>query len=435
MPNLNQFAMPDLGEGLTEGEIVEWRVSVGDVVAINDIIVAVETAKAVVELPSPYAGTVTELYSSAGQVVPVGAPIIGIADLESQHTETEQIAENEPTDTVPALREPSVATEEQREPVLVGYGVHRTSAARRPRKFASPGAVLYPAAVLVGPNQRAHAKPPVRKLARQLGLDLTKLPSTGPRGEVTRADVMAATAAATPSAATDPSEVRHPVSGMRRNIASAMVASAFTAPHVTEWISVDVTRSLALLKRLRADRALADLRITPLTLLARAALLALQRHREVNTSWDAAANEIVEYRDVNLGIAVASPRGLIVPNIRAAQKMSFPELAYSLNALIAAARENRTSPEQMRGGTFTITNIGVFGVDGATPILNPGEAAILCFGQVRKQPWEHNGKAQLRSVTTLSLSFDHRLVDGKLGSQMLADVARLIERPQLALAW
>jgi 2-oxoisovalerate dehydrogenase E2 component (dihydrolipoyl transacylase) len=170
-------------------------------------------------------------------------------------------------------------------------------------------------------------------------------------------------------------------------------------------------------------------------LLARAALLALQRHREINTRWDATASEIVEYSDVNLGIAVASPRGLIVPNIRAAQKMSFPELAYSLNALIAAARENRTSPEQMRGGTFTITNIGVFGVDGATPILNPGEAAILCFGQVRKQPWEHHGKTQLRSVTTLSLSFDHRLVEGKLGSQMLADVARLVERPQLALAW
>jgi pyruvate dehydrogenase E2 component (dihydrolipoamide acetyltransferase) len=433
MPNLSRFAMPDLGEGLTEAEIVEWRVSVGDVVAVNDVLVAVETAKAVVELPSPYAGTVTELYCSAGNVVPVGTPIIGIVGQDSRHSETERTAENEPANEVPALYHAPVATEERHEPVLVGYGVHRTPATRRPRKFASPGTVLHQAAEPMGSNQRAYAKPPVRKLARQLGLDLAKLPSTGPRGEVTRADVMAA--AAPPSAVTGHPEFRQPVSGMRRSIADAMVASAFTAPHVTEWITVDVTRSLALLKRLRSDRAIADLRVTPLTLLARAALLALQRHREINASWDAPANEIVEYRDVNLGIAVASPRGLIVPNIRAAQKMSFGELARSLNGLIAAARENKTPPEHMRGGTFTITNIGVFGVDGATPILNPGEAAILCFGQIRKQPWEHNGEIQLRSVATLSLSFDHRLVDGKLGSLMLADVARLLEWPQLALAW
>jgi pyruvate dehydrogenase E2 component (dihydrolipoamide acetyltransferase) len=231
---------------------------------------------------------------------------------------------------------------------------------------------------------------------------------------------------------TAPSEVRTPVRGVRKHTAEAMVASAFTAPHVTEWVSVDVTRTLKLMRRLRAEREFADVRLTPLCFVARAALLAIARHPEINAKWD--ADEIVQFRDVNLGIAAATARGLIVPNIPAAQSLSLHELAGALSGLVEEARAGKTPPNRMRGGTVTITNIGVFGVDGGTPILNPGEAAILCFGQIRRQPWEHHGRVRLREVTTLALSFDHRLVDGELGSKVLRDIARVLERPDLALA-
>jgi 2-oxoisovalerate dehydrogenase E2 component (dihydrolipoyl transacylase) len=428
------FSMPDVGEGLTEAEIVDWRVSVGDTVIVNQILVEVETAKAVVELPSPYAGTVTELLFAPGDTVNVGATIITISDSRNVEKPT-FVTRAQPADENGELMAESAAANGQaNELVLVGYGVTPTTVRRRPRKpgWSMPDKRLRPG------NQRPYAKPPVRHLARTLGVDIGGIPPTGPQGEVTRNDVMTAAAqtAATPSDPErglpgQPAHTRIPIKGIRKQIADAMVRSAFTAPHVTEWVNVDITRSVKLLEKLRADRAWAGVRITPLTLLARAVTYAVTRHPEINATLDAAASEIVQHRDLNLGIAVASPRGLIVPNIRAAQSLSFRELADAMNNLIEQARGNQTKPEHMRNGTLTITNVGVFGIDGATPILNTGESAILAFGRTSQLPWNHKGKVKLRAVTTLSLSFDHRLVDGELGSLVLTDIAAVMERPEL----
>jgi 2-oxoisovalerate dehydrogenase E2 component (dihydrolipoyl transacylase) len=230
-------------------------------------------------------------------------------------------------------------------------------------------------------------------------------------------------------------ETRVPVKGVRKMTAQAMVSSAFTAPHVTEFVTVDVTRTMRLVDRLRADREFSDVKVSPLLVLAKALLLAVQRNPEINASWDEAAQEIVVKHYVNLGIAAATPRGLVVPNVKDAEVMSLRELADALAALTATAREGRTPPADMAGGTITITNVGVFGVDTGTPILNPGEAAILAFGAIRQQPWVHRGKVKARWVTTLALSFDHRMVDGELGSRFLADLARILEHPAQALVW
>jgi pyruvate dehydrogenase E2 component (dihydrolipoamide acetyltransferase) len=275
-------------------------------------------------------------------------------------------------------------------------------------------------------------------MARQLGVDLDAIASTGPAGHVTREEVIAASrraaASAQPGSAQSPGETRTPIQGVRRRTAEAMIASAFTAPHVTEWLTVDVTRTLRLLDGLRADRQFAGLRLSPLVLVVRATLHAIARYPQINARWDADSNEIVQFENVNLGIAAATPRGLIVPNIRAAQRLSFRDLAEALATLTADAREGKTELVQMKGGTFTITNIGVFGVDGGTPILNPGEAGILCLGRIRKQPWAHKGHVRLRDVTTLAMSFDHRLIDGELGSRVLAHIAQILENPGQALA-
>jgi 2-oxoisovalerate dehydrogenase E2 component (dihydrolipoyl transacylase) len=417
-----QFALPDVGEGLTEAEIVNWHVAVGDVIAVNQVIVEIETAKSVVELPSPYAGTVTELHYPGGSVVPVGAPIIAIAAPGTSAgvtPESKPSAETAPTEVG------------RRQDVLVGYGPSHRPVARRPRRQPP----------LVSPNVTHGAspglgKPPIRKLARDLGVDIRTIVGSGPGGVVTRDDVsLAAGTGHTASPTEHPNVVRTPIKGVRKATAEAMVASVFTAPHVTEWVTVDVTRSMRLLARLRADSRYRNSRISPLLLVTRAVLLTIQRYPQINAKWDASAQEIVEYRDVNVGIAAATSRGLIVPNIKAAQTLTMLELADALDVLIAYARAGRVQPAQMAGGTFTITNVGVFGVDGATPILNPGEAAILCVGQIRQQPWNHNGRIKLRDVATLALSFDHRLIDGELGSQVLAGIAALLERPALALSW
>jgi 2-oxoisovalerate dehydrogenase E2 component (dihydrolipoyl transacylase) len=417
-----QFALPDVGEGLTEAEIVNWHVAVGDEIVVNQVIVEIETAKSVVELPSPYAGTVTELHYPAGSVVPVGTPIIAIAAPGTSvgvTPDSEQPAEAAPTEVG------------RRQDVLVGYGPSHRPVARRPRRQPP----------LVSPNVTHGAspglgKPPIRKLARDLGVDIRTIVGSGPGGVVTRDDVsLAAGTGHTASPTEHPNVVRTPIKGVRKATAEAMVASVFTAPHVTEWVTVDVTRSMRLLARLRADSRYRNSRISPLLLVTRAVLLTIQRYPQINAKWDASAQEIVEYRDVNVGIAAATPRGLIVPNIKAAQTLTMLELADALDVLIAYARAGRVQPAQMAGGTFTITNVGAFGVDGATPILNPGEAAILCVGQIRQQPWNHNGRIKLRDVATLALSFDHRLIDGELGSQVLAGIAALLERPALALSW
>ncbi len=425
MAEINQFRLPDVGEGLTEAEIVAWRVAVGDTVLTNDTLVEVETAKAVVELPSPFPGTVLALLAEAGQTVEVGTPIIAIGDPAA-------------VPAAPAAAVPAAAVPEERPEVLVGYGPTRTNVARRPRRppavpvRSRPGTPASPSGI-----HRPLAPPPVRKLARNLGVDLTTVEPTGTRGHVTRQDVQQASENRRPGRPAEPgappAEIRTPIHGIRKHTAAAVVASAFTAPHVTEWLTVDVKRSLRLLETLRDDPSYRDVRLTPLLLIARAVLHALAAHPEANASWRADTNEIVQFRDVNLGIAAATPRGLVVPNIPAANQLTGRALAAALAELTATARAGKTTQERLRQGTFTITNFGVFGVDGATPILNPGEAAILGVGRIAERPWAHKGKVRLRPVLTLALSFDHRLVDGELGSKLLAHIGRLLERPELSI--
>jgi pyruvate dehydrogenase E2 component (dihydrolipoamide acetyltransferase) len=288
------------------------------------------------------------------------------------------------------------------------------------------------------------AKPPVRKLAKDLGIDLASVTPTGPSGTISRSDVEAyASGSVEPgedSVGPVPTQVvrgeretRVPVKGVRKMTAQAMVSSAFTAPHVTEWVTFDATKSMRLVNRLREDKAFADVRVSPLLLVARAVCLARRRTPEINSTWDEAAQEIVVKHYVNLGIAAATPRGLVVPNIKDADAMSALELARALAELTTVARSGKTQPADMAGGTFTITNVGVFGVDAGTPIINPGESAILAMGAIRKQPWVVGNKIRPRWVTTLALSFDHRVVDGQQGSQFLADVATILESPGKAL--
>jgi 2-oxoisovalerate dehydrogenase E2 component (dihydrolipoyl transacylase) len=535
VPDIQRFRLPDAGEGLTEAEIVTWRVRPGDTVKVNDPIVEIETAKSLVELPSPYAGVVTELLVPEGVTVDVGTPIIAV-DTAPDGSGTQAPAApsatgraEQPPDTAPDApppgRDPTgvqdAPAEGAVEPgiiggpapggrtsVLVGYGPRNTAAVRRARNRPtastpstasapstastppSPSAPIMQSASIMqsappvaavppvptasravteppsttqptstteapepvdAPAARAHvlAKPPVRKLAKDLGVDITAVRPSGPGGVITREDVertvagtpagtdadARADAAAQAGVQTGERETRIPVKGVRRRTAEAMVASAFTAPHVTEWVTVDVTRTMKLVERLRGDREFAGVKVSPLLVVAKALLLAVRRNPEINATWDADAGEIVVKHYVNLGIAAATPRGLVVPNIKDADQLSLRGLADAFAELTATAREGRTQPADMAGGTITITNVGVFGVDAGTPILNPGEAAILAFGQVRRQPWVHKGKVTPRWVAQLALSFDHRLVDGELGSRTLADLAAVLEDPSRAFVW
>ncbi|WP_432970852.1 dihydrolipoamide acetyltransferase family protein [Dactylosporangium sp. CA-233914] len=427
----NLFHLPDVGEGLTEAEIVAWHVAVGDVVEVNQIIVDIETAKSIVELPSPFAGTVTELLVAAGDTVAVGTAIIGIA-------------------TAASAEEPKL---------LVGYGARESGGQRRRRGGAVPAAAptvpaaaptvpaaapTVPAAVpaVVEEAGKPRAKPPVRKLAKVLGVDLATVVPTGPDGTVVRDDVLGAAgqnaaAPAAPSPIPDGDVTRYPIKGVRKHTAAAMVASAFTAPHVTEFVTVDVTETIRLKDRVQQRREFRDVKLTPLAFVARAYLIAVGRTPIANGRWDEASQEIVVPAAVNLGIAAATPRGLVVPNIRGAHALGLRELAVAINALAATARAGKTPPEELSGGTTTITNVGVFGVDTGTPILNPGETAILAVGAIRRMPWvvedEHGERIEPRSVLQLALSFDHRVMDGQQGSELLADTAAVLAEPGLAL--
>ncbi|MHA7619195.1 dihydrolipoamide acetyltransferase family protein [Cellulosimicrobium cellulans] len=504
MPTFEKFNLPDAGEGLTEAEIVHWHVAVGDAVTVNQTIVEIETAKSLVELPSPYTGVVTEILTPEGTTVEVGVPII-VVDTDPGGTAPAPTA---PAGVVPdgadapaAAASPRAGTgdatpaaSEGSGSVLVGYGTVEPGTARRRRRAAEPAAAApaaeptaaapatdrpgpaapdrtapaastaastpapAPAPRASAPTAVGHAtlpvlaKPPVRKLAKDLGVDLASVAGTGPGGIVTREDVQAyheqakaqplATYAdddqpwlATGAVTADGRQTRVPVKSVRKRTAEAMVTSAFTAPHVTVFHTVDVTRTMKLVRTLREDREFADVRVTPLLVTAKALLLAVRRHPEINASWDDAAQEIVYKHYVNLGIAAATPRGLVVPNIKDAHRLDLHGLAGGIADLTATARAGRTSPTDMSDGTITITNVGVFGIDTGTPILNPGEAAILAFGAIREQPWVHKGKIRKRWVTQLALSFDHRLVDGELGARVLADVARILEDPARGLVW
>ncbi|GGV00850.1 dihydrolipoamide acetyltransferase component of pyruvate dehydrogenase complex [Kitasatospora herbaricolor] len=465
--SLREFRMPDVGEGLTEAEILTWYVKPGDPVTDGQIVCEVETAKAAVELPIPFTGTVEQLFFPAGATVDVGTAIITVAVAGGAPAPAAAAPASAPV----VRSEPAEPAEPERREVLVGYGPRTGGAQRRARKTTvavSNGTAAAPAAVAPAPvapvalpeqavGDRPLAKPPVRKLAKDLGVDLRTVVPTGPDGVITREDVHAALApapvvapapqapVAAPvvevvqddrAAAVTGGDVRIPVKGVRKATAQAMVASAFTAPHVTEFVQVDVTRTMKFVRRLKETGELGrDVRVSPLLLVAKALLTAIKRHPEINAQWDEAAQEIVIKGQVNLGIAAATPRGLIVPNIKDAGARTLSGLATALGELVDTARQGRTSPADMQGGTVTITNVGVFGVDTGTPILNPGEAAILAFGAVRDMPWVHKGKVVPRQVTTLALSFDHRLVDGELGSKVLADVAALLERPKRLITW
>ncbi|MEV6163553.1 dihydrolipoamide acetyltransferase family protein [Streptomyces sp. NPDC052052] len=452
-----EFKLPDVGEGLTEAEILKWYVQPGETVTDGQVVCEVETAKAAVELPIPFDGVVHELRFPEGTTVDVGQVIISVDVAPGSGDAAPAPA---------AAPEPAAEPEapKGRQPVLVGYGVAETSTKRRARKGAGTPAPAAEDTVRAGMNghgpaavreSRPLAKPPVRKLAKDLGIDLTTVVPTGEGGIITREDVHAAAvpvpAPAEPSVVPAPvpaapapeapavvageRETRVPVKGVRKAIAQAMVGSAFTAPHVTEFVTVDVTRTMKLVAELKEDKDMAGVRVNPLLIIAKALLVAIRRNPDINSAWDEANQEIVRKHYVNLGIAAATPRGLIVPNIKDAHDKTLPELAEALGELVSTAREGRTSPAAMAGGTVTITNVGVFGVDTGTPILNPGESAILAVGAIKLQPWVHKGKVKPRQVTTLALSFDHRLVDGELGSKVLADVAAILEQPKRLITW
>ncbi len=432
---LKQFTLPDVGEGLTEADIVRWTVAPGDTVAVNQVLVEIETAKAVVELPSPFAGVVSTLHVKEGDTVEVGAPIISINVAAAA-----EIGD--------ATEEPAAQADGERQPVLVGYGPRSVATTRRARKSHPPvAAVDAPSAnpaFNVSPPQaqpladgserhRVPAKPPVRKLAKTLGVDLGSVLATGPHGTVSRADVEQAAEGAGVAERPGARETRIPIKGVRKHTAAAMVASAFTAPHVTEFVTVDVTPMMELRDRVAVRPEFRDVKASPLVFVARAVILAAKRTPEINATWDEQAGEVVLKHYVNLGIAAATDRGLIVPNIKDADQLSLVDLARAIGELTETARAGKGTPGDMSGGTITITNVGVFGIDAGTPILNPGESAIVAFGAVRRMPWVVDEAIVPRWVTQLAVSFDHRLVDGQQGSQFLADVAGVLADPGLAL--
>jgi len=536
MSELKQFKLPDVGEGLTEADIVKWHVHPGDKITVNQIIVEIETAKAVVELPSPYEGVVASLLVPEGTTADVGTPIIsvqvgagpanggpadagtagagpagagaaGATGTGAGATEANPVGAGAAGEiSFPPIEgavEPGIhgspAPKPERQAVLVGYGVKLGSTTRRPRKTATaalaggqaqppaPGPVAGPsggpavqppppqppAPQLLAPQSpqppappspvpqppagriAVLAKPPVRKLAKELGVDLAGLTGSGPAGSITREDVQTAAAtqaaAIAASSATEipagpgatglarlaslPREERIPIRGVRKHTAAAVVASAFTAPHVTEFLQIDITETMTVTTRFKSLPEFEGVRVSPLLLVAKALLIAAARHPMINSSWDEAAQEIVVKHYVNLGIAAATDRGLIVPNVKDAHALSLPDLAREIGDLTETARAGRSTPADLRGGTITITNVGIFGIDTGTPIITPGEAAILAFGQVKDAPWVHEGQLAVRKVCTLALSFDHRIVDGDLGSAALREVGAMLGDPMRMLAW
>lgn len=544
------FHLPDVGEGLTEAEILSWKVGPGSSVEINDVLVEIETAKSVVELPSPFAGKVEQVIAEEGATVEVGAPLISVnvtasagaddvapdqgtagAGSSSAPDEQAPVAETEAdglagqaaspspaeaaAETKPEKNRPAASSEEQTA-ALVGSGPKADPVKRRTRKrpigagtvreessgaLASPSDAVQPnetrltqllnrAPIQGGtfgtgiaerarrlaeegrgalkrlpgraseqapmeeaaahrtvdsepPRRPALAKPPVRKAAKDLGIDLADVPATGAQGQVTQRDLLNFAAHAQDVEDHKPSNFwverggaeerveRVPVKGVRKATAKAMVKSAFEAPHVSIFVDVDASRTMEFVKRLKSSPTFEGVKVTPLLILAKAVIWATARNPQVNSQWT--DSEILIKRYINLGIAAATPRGLMVPNVKDAQDLSLRELAVALNALTKTAREGKTQPGEMSGGTMTITNIGALGIDTGTPIINPGEAAIVAFGTIKQKPWVVDGEVIPRWVTTLGGSFDHRIVDGDLSARFMADVAAVLEEPALLL--
>ena len=492
---LNKFNLPDVGEGLTEAEIVSWKVKAGDTVAINDVLCEIETAKSLVELPSPFAGTVTELLVPEGVTVEVGTPIISVSDAAAPAAAA-SVAPAAPAPVTPASVAPapmygtlpadtSDPDETSGRPAggpLVGSGP-KADAVKRRRRIAAPTAEGHPtpatpasarpaAPVISSPDAagaadiidtrptlggaisglvgKVLAKPPVRKIARDLGINLADVVPTGARGEVTRDDLVSYQAQR--DAEVDKADSfwgksgrpqdqrieRIPVKGVRKATAKAMVESAFAAPHVSIFVDVDASRTMEFVKRLKASRDFEGIKVSPLLILAKAVIWAAARNPSVNATWvdnpdgsDSAEIHVKHF--MNLGIAAATPRGLMVPNIKNAQDLSLKQLALALNELATTARAGKTQPAQMQGGTLTVTNIGALGIDTGTPIINPGEVAIVAFGTIKQKPWVLDGEVIPRWITTLGGSFDHRVVDGDLSARFMADVAAILEEPALLL--
>ncbi|BCW12532.1 dihydrolipoamide acetyltransferase family protein [Paenarthrobacter nicotinovorans] len=516
---VKKFNLPDVGEGLTEAEVVAWKVKPGDTVAINDVLCEIETAKSLVELPSPFAGTVTELLVEEGITVEVGTAIIAVSegqdgDAQAAPDAPAPAAVAEETFTPLYGKLTAEAGEQPAGGPLVGSGPKADAVKRRARKRPA-GAVVEaagvaenaegtvqdnqavlaakaaeapvsqrptPARAVVEPLQQAPAapsaqpsaqqpaatrgaafggtisglvnkvlaKPPVRKFARDLGIDLADVVATGQRGEVTREDLVSYQAQRDAEldqadtfwgASRKPQEQRVervPVKGVRKATAKAMVESAFSAPHVSIFVDVDASRTMEFVKRLKVSRDFEGIKVSPLLILAKAVIWAAARNPSVNATWVEDADgkggaEIQIKHFMNLGIAAATPRGLMVPNIKDAQDLSLKELALALNELATKARAGKTQPAEMQGGTLTITNIGALGIDTGTPIINPGEVAIIAFGTIKQKPWVLDGEVIPRWITTLGGSFDHRVVDGDLSARFMADVAAILEEPALLL--
>ena len=445
-----EFPLPDVGEGLTEAEIVSWRVKPGDVVTVNQVLVEIETAKSLVELPSPFAGVVTELLAEEGATVEVGAPIIrvdsagGTIEIQAPAGEGEMLGTVvDPVAMTSAHPTPEIV-EEESGAVLVGYGSksgHVTTRRRRALAHQSQGAeaasAARPVSVPAASAGPVIAKPPIRKLAKDLGVDLGLVTATGLAGEITRDDVIRQAQQAsvfrniqTPEWPSEREE-RIPVKGVRKAIAKAMVSSAFTAPHVSVFTDVNATRTMEFVKRLKASPDFAGVRVSPLLVMAKAVIWAVQRNPTVNSSWT--DTEIIVRHYVNLGIAAATPRGLIVPNLKEAQDLTLLQLAQALEQLTLTARDGKSTPADMSSGTITITNLGSYGMDTGTPILNPGEVAIVALGAIKQKPWVIDGEVRPAYVTTVGASFDHRVVDGDVASRFTADVASVLEEPALLL--
>ena len=448
---MSTFNLPDVGEGLTEADIASWKVKAGDTVEVNQIFVEIETAKSLVELPSPYAGVVTELHAAEGQVVEVGQPLFSVDEAgQPPSAPAKPAPEAAPAPTLAATppvedptEEPSDGPADLQAPgPLVGSGPKADPVRRRPRSrpgasatrsvTEAPSRDARTAAPEARGQDRVLAKPPVRKIAKDMGIELSEVRGTGGQGQITREDLISYR----PPNETSPERItREPVRGVRKATAKAMVESASTAPHASIFVDVDATRTMEFTQRLKKSRDFEGIKVSPLLILAKAVIWAAERNPGVNASWvdSEQGAEIHVKHFMNLGIAAATPRGLMVPNLKDAQDLSLKELALALNELTAIAREGKTRPEDMRGGTLTVTNIGVLGVDTGTPIINPGEVAIVAFGTIRQKPWVVDGEVVPRWITTLGGSFDHRVVDGALSASFLADVAAIMEEPALLL--
>lgn len=437
--SLFTFPLPDVGEGLTEAEIVSWRVKPGDTVSVNQIVCEIETAKSLVELPSPFEGVVHELLAAEGDTVLVGSPIISVEGEGGP-------AMPAPDGVVDAVADAEGSvSHESAEPApknLVGYGTGPSVPASRRRRGAqaTETSSASPAARPDLPVVEAVpiiAKPPIRKLAKDLGVDLASVVATGLAGEIMREDVIRHAGQATVFRNLETPkwpenrEDRIPVKGVRKAIAQAMVKSMFEAPHVSVFVDVDATRTMDFVKRLKASPDFAGIKVSPLLVMAKAMIWAVQRNPTVNSTWT--DSEIIVHHFVNLGVAAATPRGLIVPNVKEAHTLSLRDLALALEKLTLTARDGKTTPEDMSSGTITITNLGSFGVDTGTPILNPGEVTIVALGTIKPKPWVVDGEVRARMVTTVAASFDHRVVDGDVASKFVADVASVMEEPALLL--